>query len=296
MLAFSVLTSSYNTRIISWDYLPQKLLETCSAMFMQFVTPLPFMEYKYKLLLLAFCLLGLAAAVCRGGVRKIPGLLLLALGLLFASKLAFLSPTNAGRFWQSSKILPLSRGWIFMVWPAFMHLLLPACCVFIGKFRKAAVAFAVIIAFMSGVRDMYAQKVWKLGFDAEMKAHERIVARLERFPGFDARRKYRLLQIGSFSLRRNYYRRTAGEEISLDLLETPFTPEFMSRIVYNFYYPEDVFYDNAVPGELSKAGQDFVRNRAKPWPSADAVYIDGDIVVIVLTEEGLEKARSLLYF
>lgn len=27
-----------------------------------------------------------------------------------------------------------------------------------GKFRKAAVAFAVIIAFMSGVRDMYAQK------------------------------------------------------------------------------------------------------------------------------------------
>ena len=27
-----------------------------------------------------------------------------------------------------------------------------------------------------------------------------------------------------------------------------------------------------------------------------AVYIDGDIVVIVLTEEGLEKARSLLYF
>lgn len=143
---------------------------------------------------------------------------------------------------------------------------------------------------------MYAQKVWKLGFDAEMKAHERIVARLERFPGFDARRKYRLLQIGSFSLRRNYYRRTAGEEISLDLLETSFTPEFMSRIVYNFYYPEDVFYDNAVPGELSKAGQDFVRNRAKPWPSADAVYIDGDIVVIVLTEEGLEKARSLLYF
>lgn len=130
MLAFSVLTSSYNTRIISWDYLPQKLLETCSAMFMQFVTPLPFMEYKYKLLLLAFCLLGLAAAVCRGGVRKIPGLLLLALGLLFASKLAFLSLTNAGRFWQNSKILPLSRGWIFMVWPAFIHLLLPACCVF----------------------------------------------------------------------------------------------------------------------------------------------------------------------
>ena len=117
MLAFSVLTSSYNTRIISWDYLPQKLLETCSAMFMQFVTPLPFMEYKYKLLLLAFCLLGLAAAVCRGDCCLRPSW-------------HFLSPTNAGRFWQSSKILPLSRGWIFMVWPAFMHLLLPACCVF----------------------------------------------------------------------------------------------------------------------------------------------------------------------
>lgn len=297
MLAFSVLTSSYNTRIISWDYLPQKLLETCSAMFMQFVTPLPFMEYKYKLLLLAFCLLGLAAAVCRGGIRKIPGLLLLALGLLFASKLAFFVADERGQ------ILAELENFAFVPRLDFyglagIYAFALACLLRFssGKFRKAAVAFAVIIAFMSGVRDMYAQKVWKLGFDAEMKAHERIVARLERFPGFDARRKYRLLQIGSFSLRRNYYRRTAGEEISLDLLETSFTPEFMSRIVYNFYYPEDVFYDNAVPGELSKAGQDFVRNRAKPWPSADAVYIDGDIVVIVLTEEGLEKARSLLYF
>lgn len=130
MLAFSVLTSSYNTRIISWDYLPQKLLETCSAMFMQFVTPLPFMEYKYKLLLLAFCLLGLAAAVCRGGVRKIPGLLLLALGLLFASKLAFFVADERGQILAELEILPLSRGWIFMVWPAFIHLLLPACCVF----------------------------------------------------------------------------------------------------------------------------------------------------------------------
>jgi hypothetical protein len=49
---------------------------------------------------------------------------------------------------------------------------------------KAGIALVCVITFMSFVRDMYAQKVWKLGFDAEMKAHERIVSRIEDHPYF----------------------------------------------------------------------------------------------------------------
>ena len=84
--------------------------------------------------------------------------------------------------------------------------------------------------------------------------------------------------------------------MSLDLLETPYIPELMSRIVYNFYYPEDVFYDNATARDLSKSGQDYIRDQAKAWPSQQSIYIDGDIVIIVLNDEDLEKERSLLYY
>ena len=62
----------------------------------------------------------------------------------------------------------------------------------------------------------------------------------------------------------------------------------MSRIVYNFYYPDDIFVDNVGIESLSAAGINYLRN-AKVWPATGSIFIDGDIVIIVLTEEGLNK-------
>ena len=292
VLAFSDITSDYNTRIITLAYLPEKLMETLKAMLSQFVVPLPFMEYKYKLLLLAFCLFGFGAAVWRAGLKKLPLLLLAAGGLLLASKAAFFIADERGQILAEMENFAYVPRLDFYGL-AYIYALAAALVLRFsaGRWRKAGLVFVVVLVFMSCVRDMYAQKVWKLGFDAEMKAHERVVARIESRPEFNIRRRYRLLQIGSFSLRQNYYRRGAGEETSLDLLETSFTPEFMSRIVYNFYYPEDVFYANAVVEELSPRGKEFIATTAKPWPAQESVYIDGDIVVVVLTGEGLDKAR-----
>ena len=282
VLAFSDITSDYNTRIITLAYLPEKLMETLKAMLSQFVVPLPFMEYKYKLLLLVFCLFGFGAAVWRAGLKKMPLLLLAAGGLLLASKAAFFIADERGQILAEMENFAYVPRLDFYGL-AYIYALAAALVLRFsaGRWRKAGLAFIVVLVFMSCVRDMYAQKVWKLGFDAEMKAHERVVARIESRPEFNIRRRYRLLQIGSFSLR----------ETSLDLLETSFTPEFMSRIVYNFYYPEDVFYANAVVEELSPRGKEFIATTAKPWPAQESVYIDGDIVVVVLTGEGLDKAR-----
>ena len=64
----------------------------------------------------------------------------------------------------------------------------------------------------------------------------------------------------------------------------------MSRIVYNFYYPQDIFYNNAVVQELSPRGREWLLYKAAPFPHKDSIFIDGDIVIIVLTQEGLKKA------
>ena len=295
-LHFLNLSSDYNTETISIEILPQKLIETLTVMFTQFVTPIPFMEYKYKILLLALCLFGLGSLLYNINIKRLPIAILLILGVLFASKLAFFIADERGKIlaeMENFAFVPrLDFYGLSYVYALGLALILLMCK---GNWYKIGAGFAIILTFMSGVRDMYAQKVWKLGFDAEMKAHERIVSRLEQMPDFHADRKYKILQLGSLSLRQNYYREQVGEQTSLDLLSTSFTPQYMSRIVYNFYYPQDIFYDNAGIEELSAKGREYIQYQAKPWPSRDSIFIDGDIIIVVLTEEGLAKARDNMH-
>lgn len=289
----SGLTSDYNTKIIGLDILPQKLSEALKVMFVQFITPLPFMEYNYKLLLAFMSFCGAGCVLVKAGGKKAPVALMLLLFALFFSKAAWFIADERGQIlteMENFAFVPrLDFYGLVYVYALFAAALLNAAN---GKREKIVLAFLGVLVFSSVVRDVYAQKVWKFGFDAEMKAHERIVSRIEQFENFSAFRKYKLLQVGSLSLRENYYKKTPGEEKSLDLLSTSFTPQFMSRIVYNFYYPEDVFYANAAKAELSPKGREWLLYKAKPFPNKDFIYIDGDILIIVLTDEGLNKARS----
>lgn len=292
-LIFTSAAESYNTAIVPLAYLPQKFIETLQVMFVQFITPLPFMEAKYKILLLVITLFGFVLSLKNGGAGRLFGLLIIAFAVLFASKSAFFIAEERGQVlaeMENFAFVPrLDFYGLVYVYALGMALVLLTPY---EKLKKAGVVLACCIAFMSIVRDMYAQKVWKLGFDAEMKAHERIVLRLEERTDFYPARKYRLLQIGSLSLRENFYKKAANEAVSLDLLQTSFTPRYMSRIVYNFYYPEDVFYDNAPLSALSEKGQNWLKQTARPWPASDSIFIDGDIVIIVLDEEALDKSRT----
>lgn len=291
------MSSGYNTQAVALSYIPQKFVQTLNVMLTQFITPLPFMEYKYKLLLLVISLSGLGVLLWHGGKGRIALLLIFVVATLFSSKLAFFIAEERGQILSEMENFAFVPRLDFYGLTYIYSLSVASLLSFSSKkIYKLFSTLIVIATFISCVRDVYAQKVWKFGFDAEMKAHERIVSRLEQTKGFHPKNKYRLLQIGSLSLRENYYISHPNEATSLDLLTTSFTPEFMSRITYNFYYPQDIFYTNTSVEELSQYGKDYIRNRAKPFPSPDSIYIDGDIVVIVLTEQGLKKARSRILY
>jgi len=287
--------ADYNTKTLSMAEWPQKLGETFIVMFSQFITPIPFMEPKYKYLLLALCVFGLCAGIKKGGLLRAPAVVLLVLAILFVSKFAYFIADERGEVlaeMENFAFVPrLDFYGLAYVYALGLAFILSYTTM---KTYKVAGILAVVIVFMSMVRDAYATKVWKLGFDAEMKAHERIVGRLEQHKDFRLGQKYRLLQVGSLSLRKNYYRAVSGEETSLDLLSTSFTSQYMSRIVYNFYYPKDIFYANASAVELSQRGRNYLRNEAKSWPARESIFIDGDIVIIVLTDEGLSQAIKSL--
>lgn len=290
-LLFLPVEAVYNTRTISLEYLPQKLEETVNVMLTQFMVLLPFMEYKFKLLLLLLSVYGFILLLISGGIKRMALLIIMGVGVLFASKMAFFLADERGQ------ILAEMENFAFVPRLDFYGLVYVYALALASilsypksKLQKAGVILAIIITFMAGVRDMYAQKVWKLGFDAEMKTHERIVSRLESLPDFHPNRPYKILQLGTLSLRQNFYLKPEHEETSLDLLTTSFTPQFMSRIVYNFYYPKDIFYGNALVEQLSPAGREWLRTTAAPFPHKNFIYIDNDIVIIVLTQEGLKQA------
>lgn len=295
-LSLTTVSSEYNTQVIPFDIWPQKLATTCQAMLLQWVVPLPFIDIVYKLCLLMLCLWGMIIAFYHGGIKRILGALILIIACLFCSKLAYFLADERGHILAQMEDFAFVGRLDFYGLAYLYGLGLALIMKFAkGYIYKIGIAFAMIITFMSIVRDMYAQKVWKLGFDAEMKVHERMVARIEQQPQFQAKQKYRLLQIGSLSLRKNYYREQTGEETSLDLLTTSFTPQYMSHIVYNFYYPEDIFYQNASVKDLSSKGKEFLKNQAQVWPQAPSIYIDNDIIIVVLTEKGLAEAKTKLY-
>ena len=294
-LAVIDIKADYNTKTLAMTDWPQKFAETLVVMFSQFITPIPFMEPKYKYMLLALCLYGLGMTLKKSGIFGAPMIVLIVLVILFVSKFAYFIADERGQ------ILAEMENFAFVPRLDFYGLayiyalgLALALSHTKDKYYKVVATLAVVLTFMSMVRDAYATKVWKLGFDAEMKAHERIVGRMEQHKDFRLGQKYRLLQVGSLSLRQNYYREVNNEQISLDLLSTSFTPQYMSRIVYNFYYPKDIFYNNATIEDLSNRGREYLVYRAKSWPAQESIFIDGDIIIVVLTDEDLEQAQKKL--
>ena len=278
-------TSSYNTNLISLDIILTKLRETLEVMISQFVITLPFMEYKYKLLLLLSSISGLFVLLKKGGISKVSPQILLFLLVLFVSKFTYFISDQRGELITQMEDFAFVPRLDFYSLPYLYALCLsPILFLKKSKLKNVLVGLFILITFMSVVRVMNAQKVWKLGFDAEMKAHERIISRIEQMPNFDINRHYRVFQIGTLSLRKNFYKKSNNEKISLDLLETSFTPRYMSQIVYNFYYPKDVFYSIANFNDLSEAGKAYIKNTAQPWPSKNSIFIDNDIIVIVLDD------------
>ncbi|MBR5154324.1 MAG: glucosyltransferase domain-containing protein [Alphaproteobacteria bacterium] len=287
------ITSSYNTKIIPLDFVAQKFFMTVEVMFKQFTAVLPFMEYKYKISLLIMTVLGLLSFVSSVKVSKLPLSILVLLVVLFVSKFAYFIADERGEIlaeMEDFAFVPrLDFYGLVYVYALFLAFLLSLAK---EKLQKVSCILVAIVIFMSVVRDTYALKTWKLGFDAEMKAHERIVSRLESHKNFRTTQTYKLLQIGTLSLRKNFYKTQPNEKIGLDLLETSFTPIYMSRIVYNFYYNKDIFHSNIMEYELSEEAKNFILYEAEAWPKQNSIYVDSDTVIIVLSEEGLEKSKQ----
>lgn len=148
---------------------------------------------------------------------------------------------------------------------------------------------------MSFVRIAYALKVWKFGFDAELKLSERIITRLEKMPNFNIEKKYNLLQIGSIPMRSRYYVNKNNDQNN-ELLNYPYYEPKNSYSAFNFFYQTDFLKKNSSLLVAAKSEEitDYILNIAKPWPNKDSIFISGDYIIIVLNDYDLYLAQKKL--
>ena len=139
------------------------------------------------------------------------------------------------------------------------------------KNLAAAAAIAAIAVSANNLFD--AQKVWKLGFDAEMKLYRRAAARFMSSPDFLPGARYIMVQGGSPSFRPRFYH-TPYERGSDDLLNISYVPGMNPAVMWNYYGVTEYGDPKAYVYTFRPTASDAeIIRRAAPWPSPESVKV-----------------------
>ena len=173
---------------------------------------------------------------------------------------------------------------------------IPCAAVFCKNFAilgaTAAAAIAVNYLFE-------AQKVWKLGFDAEMKLYRRAAARFMASPDFSPGRRYIMVQGGSPAFRPRFYH-TPYSRASDDLLGISYIPGMNPSVMWNYYgvaeYADSAAYVYTFRPDVAAAAA--IAN-ARPWPASQSTLVlpavsptGQNIILLILSPEGLSGLKN----
>ena len=158
--------------------------------------------------------------------------------------------------------------------------------------KNLATLLAIFSILQSTNTLFEAQKVWKLGYDAELKTFKRIIKTYEQSPNFIPEKRYIIVQGGSHSLRDRFYH-TPYQINSEDLLDISYVPAMNSSVTINYHKPLEYADPTAyvytfTPNQTAK---DFIQ-QASPWPSKNSVSIGEYWIMLVLNQQGLNYLKS----
>lgn len=274
-----IMVDAYNTRLEPVLYMFLKIPYWGIVAVEQFFVPVPFMGIGYKFLYMLITLIAMFVVIFKSQSIKNS---FIALGMVFLailfSKLTYLISV------QSYDNLPHLVRIDYYGVPVLFTLMLAIIVSFSGDVvKRVGYGLACIVIFASFVQIAYALKVWKFGWDAETKLAERIITRLEKLPEFDIEKKYKLLQVGEMSLRKNYYTKVFDDVYSPEMLDKAYYQQGNAKDAYNFFYHVDFLSEDAMDDALENPMvKEYLKNKAQPWPASGAVGIVGEYIIIVL--------------
>lgn len=235
----AVNTSYYNlqtTPIAEWG---NKFILVSQDVLRQFIVTLPFITTGYKTLTALLVILGLCLIINRLADKTTPVsqkffISALTIICLYAPLVTLFISTSLAETEFSPRIdffglMYLYAGFFALIQSA------PSSTQF---FKNLGTLLAVAVIFVSANNLFEAEKVWKLGFDSEMKLFRRAGARFMSSQAFSLDQKYIMVQGGVTSYRPRFYHETYDIK-SDDLLNISYVPTLNPGVMWNYYAPKD---------------------------------------------------------
>ena len=235
----AVNTSYYNlqtTPIAEWG---NKFILVSQDVLRQFIVTLPFITTGYKTLTALLIILGLCLIIKRLADKATPvsqKFIIFALTIicLYAPLVTLFISTSLAETEFSPRIdffglMYLYAGFFALIQSA------PSSTQF---FKNLGTLLAVAVIFVSTNNLFEAEKVWKLGFESEMKLFRRAGARFMSSQAFSLDQKYIMVQGGVTSYRPRFYHETYDIK-SDDLLNISYVPTLNPGVMWNYYAPKD---------------------------------------------------------
>jgi hypothetical protein len=155
---------------------------------------------------------------------------------------------------------------------------------------------------MSAMRDMHAQKIWKIAFDNELLLQNRILDRIETNSNFDINKKYTYIVVGEIPIYRKKYYNLKYDISSPPLLDFSYVPYWIPSLAINFLsykiFIQDSFFvgmdNNTYDVFANKELYDFILNKAKSWPSLDSVFVSDNYILVIMGDEALLKLKDYI--
>lgn len=275
----------YNLQTTPFAELPAKFISTIKIAVSQFYTTTPFMEKGYKILSLIMSLTAILGALItsRGLKNKIITFILLAATIWSASLTTFLVIPHTEFV---SRIDFYGFGFVLAFTLALLiNFTLPL-------FQSLTLIFMLILIPLNIINDYRAQKIWKLGFDAEFQILDRVIERVENHQNFIPSRKYRFYQIGDISLRPAYYHQKPDKD-DVFLLSLPYLAMWQGTTLMEFYSPFEYIDKETtiLPADITPEVYDFFITQASPWPHENAVFVNKDIIIVIYNQVDLTEFR-----
>ena len=279
-------SSYYNLQTTPLAQWPTKALLVIKDAFLEFSITLPFITAPYKIITVIIALSSLITLIIKK--QKISQRFI-TLVLWFATILAGLNTLFLSTSLKETEFSP--RIDFF----GFMYTISGMLAIILKSKNTGIKNLITVTAFISIILNTYtlfeAQKVWKLGFDAELSMYKRIAKRFQTDPLFNINNHYIVVQGGSPSFRQRFYHNPYQKE-SDDLLAISYVPGMASGVMWNYYAPHN--YTDKTSYVYNFRPDAEIQNKlinAKPWPHAESIAVGGYWILLPLTPEGLADLR-----
>lgn len=287
----------YNIQTIDIKDIFTKLIEIVPYMFIQFTQTYPFITgfYHYELnFIYVLGLIILLAYAYKKGIKTFIYTIFGILVLLLTTETAIYISSNIEQMQYLARIVRCGLMYLYVFSVAVM-MIISSNKVWL---KNIVLMLLIIVTWHGAMNEVYAQKVFKMGYDAEMRSWDNIVQSIINTGKLDYKKYYNLYVLGEIEMRKEYYRdRYNNADVSL--LRWNYTAHWLLYDFFKVRYPQFNLRGVASSNIICEHGfnvefyvKDWIKNKAQVFPKNNSIYIDNDTIIVVLTENALESVKN----